>query len=67
VPADGSVMLAPPVVKDAVAGEMLPPFELNATEYVEPAQRAYSIVFSVGMKGEETVFPVSVFDQPKNV
>ena len=40
MPADGSVMLAPPVVKDAVAGEMLPPFELNATEYVEPAQRA---------------------------
>ena len=33
-------MAAPPVVKYAVAGAMLPPLELKATAKVEPAQRA---------------------------
>ena len=40
VPGDGKVRLAPPVVNEVVAGEMLPPFEMNATENVEPDQRA---------------------------
>jgi hypothetical protein len=48
-----------------LAGESDPPFELNETEYVAPAQRAYKVVVAVGMYGEETVVPVGVTDQPK--
>jgi hypothetical protein len=48
-----------------LAGESDPPFELNETEYVAPAQRAYKIVSAAGMNGEETVVPVGVTDQPK--
>ena len=56
-----------PVVKNAVAGEMLPPLELKATEKVDPDQRAYKVRSASAINGEETVVPVAVLDQPKNV
>jgi hypothetical protein len=61
------VIPAYPVVKDAVAGELLPPLELNATEKVDPAHRAYKVIVASAINGEETVVPVAVLDQPKNV
>jgi hypothetical protein len=56
-----------PVVKDAVAGEMLPPFELKATENDDPDQRAYKVKSASAINGVDTVVPVAVLDQPKNV
>ena len=54
-------------MNEAIAGDIEPPLELNATEYVSPDHRAYKIVSAVGMNGDDTVVPVEVLDQPKNV